>query len=284
MNGTDRLRGGTLTTPDGCRLTYLAEGAGPTVVFAHGGLTRGSSWMAVADQLRDTFTCVLLDQRAHGASDWGGGPSIEQAAADLLTVIEHVGPVHALVGHSYGALAALEAARTAPSGMIPRLAVYEPPLSLATPIMSEAVLERVEAAVDGGDYEDALLLHLGSEIGGLSEAEVDAFRANPMLRSAYGDLVIQAPSIATALRTCTPLGSAEPYRAIDIPTLLLLGTNSAPDPFRTSVEALLHVLPQGQLALLEGQSHMAVLFAPHLVAAALQRFLAGVTADAHPPA
>ena len=63
MSAHDRPRGGTLTTPDGCRLAYLAEGTGPTVVFAHGGLTRGSGWMGVADQLRDTFHCVLLDRR-----------------------------------------------------------------------------------------------------------------------------------------------------------------------------------------------------------------------------
>ena len=75
------------------------------------GSTRGSSWIGVTALLRDTFTCVMLDQRGHGASDWGGGPQLGRATDDLLFVIDRLGPVHAVVGHSYGALVALEAAR-----------------------------------------------------------------------------------------------------------------------------------------------------------------------------
>ncbi len=277
---TGRLRGGTLTTPDGCRLVYIAQGTGPTVIFVHGGLTRASNWMAVADLLGDAFNCVMLDQRAHGASDWGGGPDVGRAAADLQLVIDQVGPVHAVVGHSYGALAVLEAARLAPKGAIPRLAVYEPPLSVDGPIMSDAVLVQVDAAVAAGDYEEALRLHLESESGGLSEAEVEGFRSNPMLRAAYSEIVIQAPSIAPALRTCTPLDSAEPYRSIAAPALLLLGSASADHPFRSSIDALLAALPDVRLAMLDGQTHTALLFAPHLVAAELRDFLStgcGVT-------
>jgi pimeloyl-ACP methyl ester carboxylesterase len=273
VTGTDLLHGGTLATPDGCRLVYAAEGTGPTVVFAHGGLGRASTWMGVVDLLRDRFHCVLFDQRAHGASDWGGGPDVDRAAHDLLFVVDRLGPVHAVVGHSYGALVALEATRLAPAGTIPRLAVYEPPLSVGGPIMSDEGIGRVEAAVAAGDFEAAVLLHLGSDSGGLSDAEVDAFRSNPMLRTAYAEIVVQAPSIAPALRSCTRLTSAEPYRGIDVPTLLLLGFASAPHPFRTSIDALLDAIPHARLALLEGQTHTAVMFAPQLVADELGRFL-----------
>lgn len=273
MSGVEALRGGALIAPDGCRLVYAAEGTGPTVVFAHGGLTRASGWIGVADLLRDTFRCVLIDQRSHGASDWGGGPDLTRATEDLMFVIDQLGPVHAVVGHSYGALVALEATRLSSHGKIPRLAVYEPPLSVSGPIMSEATLDEVEAAVAAGDYEAALLLHLGAESAGLSEAEVDAFRSTPMLRPMYTELVMQAPSIAPALRSCIRLDSAEPYRAIDAPTLLLLGTASAHNPFRTSIDALLDVLPEARLAMLEGQTHTALLFAPQLVADEIRQFL-----------
>jgi pimeloyl-ACP methyl ester carboxylesterase len=145
--------------------------------------------------------------------------------------------------------------------------------------MTDATLDEVEAAVAAADFEAALLLHLGSESGGLSDAEVEAFRSNPMLRPLYTELVMQAPSIAPALRSCIRLDSAEPYRAIAVPTLLLLGSSSAPDPFRASVDALLDVLPQAELAVLEGQTHTALLFAPQLVADELRRFLAYESAD-----
>jgi pimeloyl-ACP methyl ester carboxylesterase len=213
----------------------------------------------------------LLDQRGPGASDWGGGPHLGRATDDLLLTIDRLGPVHAVVGHSYGALVALEAARV--SSVIPRLAVYEPPLSLQAPIMEPERVAAVRAAVDAGEYETALRLHLESPIGGMSPAEADAFATNPLTRSMYADLVVQAPSIAPALETVIPLDDAEPYRAVTAPTLLLLGSESVENPFRRSITALDDAIPDSCVAMLEGQTHMATLFAPHLVADALREFL-----------
>jgi pimeloyl-ACP methyl ester carboxylesterase len=269
MSVIDTLRGGTLATPDGCRLVYVAEGTGPTVVFAHGGLSRGSAWLGVTALLRDRFTCVMLDQRGHGASDWGGGPQLDRATDDLQFVVDQLGPIHALVGHSFGALVALEAARRATSAQIPRLAVYEPPLSLAGPIMDRERLEWISSAVAVGDYEAALRLHLESPIGGMPKADADAFAANPMLRAAFADLVVQAPSIATCLETVFVLDDAEPYRQIEVPTVLLLGSESVDVPFRRTIDALHRSIPGSEVAVLEGQTHLATMFAPHLVAEAL---------------
>jgi pimeloyl-ACP methyl ester carboxylesterase len=107
----------------------------------------------------------------------------------------------------------------------------------------------------------------------MSPAEADAFASNPMMRPAFADLVVQAPSIAPALETVIPLDDAEPYRKIEVPTLLLLGSASSEVPFRRSIAALDEVIPDSRLAVLEGQTHMATLFAPHLVADALGEFL-----------
>src|SRR4051794_20000630 len=99
---------------------------------------------------------------------------------------------------------ALESARHATSAQIPRLAVYEPPLSLSGPIMDRDRLHRISSAAAAGDYEAALRLHPESPIGGMSTAEADAFASNPMLRPAFADLVIQAPSVATCLEAVLP--------------------------------------------------------------------------------
>src|SRR5262249_54606074 len=151
--------------------------------------------------------------------------------------------------------------------------------SVGGPIMDAERLGRVEAAVAAGDYEEALRLHLESPIGGLSPAEADAFATNPMTRPPYADIVVQAPSIAPALHGCTTLASPAPYPAVTVPTLLLLGGASG-DPFVASATALLEAIPHAELATLEGQTHMATLFAPHLVADALRRFLTGSGAGA----
>ena len=94
-----------------------------------------------------------------------------------------------------------------------------------------------------------------------------------MLRQAFADLVIQAPSIATCLETVVALDTAEPYSAVAVPTLLLLGGDSIDVPFRTSINALHRSIARSKVAVLEGQTHMATMFAPHLVADALGNLL-----------
>ena len=94
-----------------------------------------------------------------------------------------------------------------------------------------------------------------------------------MLRPAFADLVVQAPSIVPCLETVLCLDTAEPYRQIEVPTLLLMGSESVDVPFRTSIDALHGSIPASEVAVLDGQTHLATMFAPHLVAGALGRLL-----------
>jgi pimeloyl-ACP methyl ester carboxylesterase len=264
-----RLRGGVRQV-GGARLVHLTAGDGPPVVFAHGGLGRGSGWLGVTDRLADVVTCHLLDLRGHGASDWGDGPDLEAAAADVLDAVRTLGPVHALVGHSYGALVALEAARLAAPGEIPRLVVYEPPLAVSGPIVDEARLAEIDACVADGDYEGALLAHLRGPAGGLAEAEIELLRAVPELRGAYADLVIQAPAIGPGLRVANALDRADRYAAVTGEVTVLLGSESPEQPFGSAAAALAAALGDARIVALEGQGHLANLRAPELVAGAIR--------------
>lgn len=44
-------------------------GTGPPVIFIHGGLVAGSSWVLLADALKGDFRCVLVDRPGCGLSD-----------------------------------------------------------------------------------------------------------------------------------------------------------------------------------------------------------------------
>ena len=44
-------------------------GSGPPVVFVHGAVVAGSSWVLLADALKDDFTCILVDRPGCGLSD-----------------------------------------------------------------------------------------------------------------------------------------------------------------------------------------------------------------------
>ncbi len=66
-------------------------GEGPPVIFIHGVGVAGSSWVLLADALKDDFTCLLVDRPGCGLSDpRPGGPSQTsdefKQTADELTV------------------------------------------------------------------------------------------------------------------------------------------------------------------------------------------------------
>lgn len=66
-------------------------GEGPPVIFIHGVGVAGSSWVLLADALKDDFTCLLVDRPGCGLSDpRPGGPTQTsdefKQTADQLTV------------------------------------------------------------------------------------------------------------------------------------------------------------------------------------------------------
>lgn len=55
--------------PAGNEVRVQEVGDGPPVVFIHGVAVGGSSWILLADALRDEFRCILLDRPGCGLSD-----------------------------------------------------------------------------------------------------------------------------------------------------------------------------------------------------------------------
>lgn len=74
---TDRM----LALPSGNRVRVQEIGEGPPVVFVHGAVVAGSSWVLLADALRHDFRCILVDRPGCGLSDpVPGGPLPTPAA------------------------------------------------------------------------------------------------------------------------------------------------------------------------------------------------------------
>jgi pimeloyl-ACP methyl ester carboxylesterase len=94
------------TAPDGARLAYRDEGAGPPLLCL-AGLTRS---MADFDYLMPHLPPVRLirmDYRGRGASDWTGAAtySVEQESKDALSLLDHLGVEKAaILGTSRGGL------------------------------------------------------------------------------------------------------------------------------------------------------------------------------------
>lgn len=112
-----------ITTPDGCNIFFETHGFDdasphkPVVVFLNGMTQSTLHWSSHARALRDQYRVLTYDARGQGQSDVGSLElTIEQHAADLTTVLDHVQIERAnLVGFSHGARVALGFANHAPN-------------------------------------------------------------------------------------------------------------------------------------------------------------------------
>lgn len=95
---------------------YRWGSEGPVVLLAHGWGGHAGQWHAVVHALLGAgMRVVAFDALSHGASDAGARgqhqTSVLEMARSLLAVAWHVGPVHAIIGHSLGGAATAQAIR-----------------------------------------------------------------------------------------------------------------------------------------------------------------------------
>ncbi|HMK40462.1 MAG TPA: alpha/beta fold hydrolase, partial [Methyloceanibacter sp.] len=102
-------------TISGVEIAYLDEGTGPAIIIGHCSSASHKEWLPLIAKLQSDWRVLAPDFIGYGQSDpW---PVSEPFRTDadlsaLLSVADKAdGELH-LVGHSYGAALALEAART----------------------------------------------------------------------------------------------------------------------------------------------------------------------------
>jgi esterase len=196
----------------GCVLAYrtvAAEGESPQghVLFLHGILGRGQNWRSIARRLvraRPEWTAVLVDLRLHGGSrDQPGPHTLAAAAGDLTELAASLdGPVHAVVGHSFGGKVALAWAAAGAAGLRELWVLDSPPGARHGGKGAEDV-RRVFEALEGVAYpvasQDAFVQHLTGQ--GLSEG-VARWLATNLERNAQDtlDLALDLRAIGDMLR------------------------------------------------------------------------------------
>lgn len=123
-----------LMTINGTEIHFQRMGQGPAVVMIHGLLLGNmASWyFSVASQLAARHEVLLYDLRGHGLSALSpAGYDLETMVDDLEILLESQGLDQiALIGHSYGAMIALQFALRNPDP-VSRLVCIEAPMPLA---------------------------------------------------------------------------------------------------------------------------------------------------------
>jgi pimeloyl-ACP methyl ester carboxylesterase len=212
------------------------------------------------------FNVCAMDRRGHGASGDSPEYSLQKEAEDVAAVVDSRGSAVAVVGHSYGGVAALEAAFLTRN--ISKLILYEAPLQ--EPVDLE-VVERIERLIEEGEREQAVMTFM-REVAQQTPDEVAAMRSRPSWPTLVG-------SIGSHPRQMRALAAYrfEPRRmsAIRVPTLLLTGSKSASPYIKRAIRGLQASLPNSTRIVLEGQQHNAMDSGREQLAQAITRFLLG---------
>lgn len=250
---------------------YCRAGAGPALVFIHGVGMHAGFWAPQIAAFAAQWDVVAYDTLGHGNSILPPAtPCLRDYATQLLALLNGLGLEQVrLVGHSMGALIALEFALSHPErvqAIVPMNGVY-----CRTPTQRATVQARAEALKEG--------------IQELSwrQAAIDRWFGAPVPR----ELLETTTWVGASLASVNPIGYSRAYelfaradnahegrlQKLAMPALFLTGAgdeNSSPDMSRRMAEAA----PRGQALTLDGQRHMMSLAAPALVNDILTRFFA----------
>ena len=264
-----------VTSADGTEIAVTVTGDGPPLVVCPGSLATARDWQLVARALAPRMTTYALDRRGHGTSGDDPEYSLEREQDDLAAVAGLAAAAHdealTLLGHSYGALIALELARRIPAGIPPgRLVLYEPPLALES-LVGGPALDEYARAVSADDTDRALAIGL-REFVGMPDDAIAVMRQQPIWVRLSG----MTPGWTREIRALDEFvadlaGDLSWYGTISIPVLLLMGELSPPWLTAAS-RRLARSLPDVTVAELPGQAHDAHIFAATAVADQIARF------------
>ena len=257
---------GTIASRDGTRIAYTRSGQGPPLVLVHGTTADHTRWAPVLPAFEERFTVYAVDRRGRGASGDAQEYGIEREFGDVAALVDSLPAPANLLGHSYGALCSLEAAHRTEN--LRKLVLYEPPIPSGIEIYPSEVVARIQALVDVGDREGAVVTFF-REVVHAPPHELEQLRSLP----SWSARVAAAHTIPREMRGSEGyVFDPERFSHLNTPTLLLLGGDSPPF-FKAAIEAVHAALPDSRIVVLPGQQHTAINTAPQLFGREVVQFL-----------
>lgn len=243
---------------------HAPDPAKRTVVFVHGaGLDH--SWFGLQSRYFGYHGCnaLALDLPGHGRSAGAPLPAIGAMADWIFAVLQELKIEKAsLVGHSMGALVALECA-VRHAARVERIAL----IGVSYPMkVSDAFLEAARRN-DTAAFDMSTIWGHGASVplGG---------NPNPGMWM-YGDMLARLRRLAPGvlyndLKACNEYAFAGP---VSCPALFILGSRDVMTPPRNA-KALAEKIPQAKTVVIEGAGHSLMAEAPDATLDALIDFLA----------
>jgi pimeloyl-ACP methyl ester carboxylesterase len=243
----------TYASVNGLQLYYETHGTGRPLVLLHGGLmTIDLNWGPLLEPLAAGRQVIAVELQGHGhTADTDRPMTIEALAGDVVALLDHLGIADAdLFGFSLGGLVACAVALGSPTRVGKLIAAsadpHRPPGRESTPLGDD----RMPTPADFQAMRDAY----------------DAVAPDPAHFEEF------------AARTSTMVvhefrGWTDELRSLQVPTLLIYGDRDfsrLPDVVET-----FELLPDAQLAVLPGTTHVGVTRRPGELLALITPFLDG---------
>lgn len=253
-------------------LYYEVAGSGRPVVLVNSWGTTLRVWDQVIAHLSADHHVIAYDWRGCGRSDrtaWGN--TINQNAADLLALIEHLDldrPV--VVGSSVGSLFALAAARTA-AGRIGSVVVLDGPGHWAT-VMADTL--RAYRRALANDRASAITASVANMYSEQASAALRAWTVRQIL-----DASPHIDALFDEQTTCDP----RPWLPeIGLPILYLHGSLDQAVPVAVAQE-MASLTADSAVIIIDGAGHLAQQEQPAQVAEAVRAFSKGAPPVASSP-
>ena len=235
---------------NGLQLYYETHGSGRPVVLLHGGLmTIDLNFGPLLGPLAASRQVIAVELQGHGhTADTSRPMTIEALAGDVVALLDHLGIAEAdLFGFSLGGLVACAVALGAPARagklIVASTDAHRPPGRESAPLDDD----RLPAAADFQEWRDAY------EAVAPDSAHFDEFAAK------------------TSAMVHEFAGWTDELRSLQMPTLLIFGDRDF-TPLPHVVE-LFELLPDAQLAVLPGTTHVGVTRRPSEVLTLITPFL-----------
>lgn len=250
---------------------YSVDGQGEALVLVHGvGMAR-EVWAPQVASLTREYKVISYDLLGHGDSDVPSeGVSLADYAGQLLALLDHLEiPAVNVVGHSMGALVALE------------FALAHPERTLRVAALN-AVFDRTAAQREAVQARATTLQGMGP--GATVASTIDRWFGTPV----PDELREAANLTARLLREVDPVGYARTYQlfassdrvhasrlpSLDKPVLFMTGEGD-PNSSPQMSQAMARLVPGARLEVLPDARHMMTLTHAQCVNDALRAFLAG---------
>jgi pimeloyl-ACP methyl ester carboxylesterase len=258
----------TVVSKDGTRIAVWQGGRGQSLLLVHGATAdHTTTWRLVRDDLERRYTVHAMDRRGRGGSGDAPAYALQREAEDIAAVVDAIGEPVTVLGHSFGGLCALEAARLTDN--MRGLILYEGvPLHGAT-LYAGDVAERLGALLAAGDVE-GMLQAMYRELVGMPDDEIALLRSH---EDAWKARLRNAPTLPRELAAEQGYTfQAERFRHLRTPVLLLVG-GASPAHELEHARGVAASLPDARIAVMPGQQHVAMYTAPELFVREIVAFM-----------